>query len=306
MKKSGAAAKPPTKPTATAPKAVPVSKPATRPTAAPPPSKTVTSGAAAVKAAAAAPKSAVSSPKQNVVAAAAVPAVDPAVEQARVKEAELVAAEEAGRMEADRVAAEKAASDAAAAEVKRAELEATTAAAEAAASAAAAERARLANGSITVHYCDYHPVIKIVDGSTTAGAIDEELALTFVYARCEIHLTQAPVKGNDWKTVDWSRLESRNSAGKFEGLVAGKEYWAVVIEDDKEKKRYMAEQAARATAFAKESASRAGGGVKEDRLLSLESCSCIEGNPCVDNNGCKDWSNRFENARRVMEGKRRK
>jgi hypothetical protein len=222
---------------------------------------------------------------------------------ARTKEAERLAAEEAARLEAARVAAEAAASDAAAAELKRLEEEASAAA------AAAAERARLSNGLVIVHYCDYHPQIKITDGTTTADAIDEELALTFVYPKCEIHLTLSPVKGNDWRSVDWSRLESRNSGGKFEGLVAGKEYYAVVIEDDKEKKRYMVEQAARSAAFAKESASRAAGGVPagEDRLLTLESCSCLEGSPCVDNNGCRDWSSRFENARRVMEvkGKRK-
>lgn len=27
-----------------------------------------------------------------------------------------------------------------------------------------------------------------------------------------------------------------------------------------------------------------------------ESCSCIEGNPCVDQYGCLDWKNRFEVA----------
>ena len=29
-----------------------------------------------------------------------------------------------------------------------------------------------------------------------------------------------------------------------------------------------------------------------------ESCSCIEGNPCVDKYGCLDWNNRFEVAGR--------
>ena len=29
-----------------------------------------------------------------------------------------------------------------------------------------------------------------------------------------------------------------------------------------------------------------------------ESCSCIEGNPCVDAYCCKDWKNRFEVAKK--------
>ncbi len=29
-----------------------------------------------------------------------------------------------------------------------------------------------------------------------------------------------------------------------------------------------------------------------------ESCSCIEGNPCVDEYGCKDWYNRYAIAKK--------
>ena len=29
-----------------------------------------------------------------------------------------------------------------------------------------------------------------------------------------------------------------------------------------------------------------------------ESCSCLEGNPCVDEYSCKDWHNRFEVAKK--------
>ena len=29
-----------------------------------------------------------------------------------------------------------------------------------------------------------------------------------------------------------------------------------------------------------------------------ESCSCIEGNPCMDRYGCKNWDNRYEVAKR--------
>ena len=30
----------------------------------------------------------------------------------------------------------------------------------------------------------------------------------------------------------------------------------------------------------------------------MESCSCIEGNPCADAYCCKDWKNRFEVAKK--------
>ena len=31
---------------------------------------------------------------------------------------------------------------------------------------------------------------------------------------------------------------------------------------------------------------------------AAESCSCLEGNPCVDEYHCKDWKNRFEVAKK--------
>ncbi len=197
-----------------------------------------------------------------------------------------------------------AAAEAASAASAAAAAEAAAAAAAAAAAEAAAAAARAAGtGLITVRYAEYAPQLPIADGCLTAAAIDEELALTFVYPKCEIHLTRAPVRGIDWRTVDWARLEARDAAGAFSGLVRDTEYWAVVVEDGAERARYEREQAARAAAFA----ARAGGGgggqpalLREDRQLSLESCSCIEGTPCATPECCLDWSGRFENAKRVM------
>jgi hypothetical protein len=33
-------------------------------------------------------------------------------------------------------------------------------------------------------------------------------------------------------------------------------------------------------------------------VASTESCSCIYGNPCVDEYGCKDWYNRMDVAKK--------
>ncbi len=37
--------------------------------------------------------------------------------------------------------------------------------------------------------------------------------------------------------------------------------------------------------------------VRDDGRV-LESCSCIYGNPCIDEYGCKDWGNRFAIAKK--------
>jgi hypothetical protein len=179
---------------------------------------------------------------------------------------------------------------------------AAVATASAAAAAAAAERA-LVNGQITIKYADYEPLLTIVDGCITADAIDEELALTFVYPNCEIQLTQLKVIGIDWRTVDWNKLETRSKDGIFSGLIKDTVYWVAIIEDGVEKKRYEKEQAQRASAFNKNTS--AGGGhtlIKEDRQLTglLEKCSCLEGTPCATPECCLDYTGRYENARRCL------
>ena len=37
---------------------------------------------------------------------------------------------------------------------------------------------------------------------------------------------------------------------------------------------------------------------RKDDGRVLESCSCIEGNPCIDEYGCRDWHNRFATAQK--------
>lgn len=169
---------------------------------------------------------------------------------------------------------------------KKAEEEAAAAAVVA---AAAAEKARLelearGTGVITVVYCENRPSVKVSKGSCTVEDVDEETALTFVYPKCEIHLTLSKVLGNDWRTVDWSRLEARSKEGVFSGLIAGETYYAVVVEDGEEKLKYEEQQKERAAAFGRKVQTHQLEG--EGRQLSLESCSCIEGNPCATPEGC--------------------
>jgi len=202
---------------------------------------------------------------------------------------------------AKEAAEKKAAEEKAAADKKAAEEQAAVEA------AAAAEAA--GTGVITLIYdVNKHP-LAISKGRTTAEAIDEETALTFAYPNCQIHLTLQPVRGIDWKTVAWDKLEARDAAGNFSGLVAGKEYYCVVVEDGKEKARYEKEQAergAKALAAFHARAEVAAGGAPVDRQLSIESCSCIEGNACVTPECCQDWAGRFENALRIMEEKKKR
>ena len=212
-----------------------------------------------------------------------------------------------------------------------AEKAAAAANAAAAAAAAAAEAAvKAGTGDITVAYAETRANFAITAGALTAETLDEELALTFAYPNCQIHLTRVPVKGIDWRTVDWGKLECRTDAGAFSGLLAGELYYAVVVEDGKEREKYEQQQRERAAAFAAKVESAAL--LTEDAHVSRERCSCVEGNPvrfgslvcfsplprsccsnhsfhpslqpplqCATPENCLNFSQRFENARRVMQ-----
>ena len=83
----------------------------------------------------------------------------------------------------------------------------------------------------------------------------------------------------------------------FTGLKPGDTYWIAILENEEEaaasEARAAASYAAREAERAAKPATLPGGIVKE----RLEGCSCIEGNPCMDPYGCKDWNNRYDVAK---------
>ena len=77
----------------------------------------------------------------------------------------------------------------------------------------------------------------------------------------------------------------------YRGLEKGKEYYAYIQENDAEFKKYQRKAkkvfgAAVARLKAEETGPRA------------EGCSCVEGNPCVDQYVCKNWEYRFAIAKK--------
>jgi len=153
--------------------------------------------------------------------------------------------------------------------------------------------------TITVKYADNIETLPLsAGGSLTTEAIDDVLALTFVYPNCKIALTLSQIKGVDFRSVDTSTLIHADASGVFSGLEGGKQYFAYVIEDGEEKLKYEEAQKKRAAAAA---SSNSSGPTKVG-----ESCSCIEGNPCAVPDNCKDWDNRIAVANRVMEDKKKR
>lgn len=150
------------------------------------------------------------------------------------------------------------------------------------------------NGKVTLIYEQYNEQFDIVNGSTTAENIDEVYCLTFVMPGCLIHLSkmnpqekrQAEIEGN------LDLFFEENPRGTYHGLEVDQTYYVYVEQE--------AEQLARDQARMKQivgsmdgAKPKGDGQLTKDDGRVMESCSCIYGNPCVDEYGCKDWGNRF-------------
>lgn len=156
----------------------------------------------------------------------------------------------------------------------------------------AAEKIR-GNGIVTLIYERYNEQFPIVDGTTTAGNIDEVYCLSFVMPNCLIHLStynptekrKLEIEGN----IDYFLKE--DPRGTYHGLEKDQTYYVYVEQE--------ADQLARDQERQKRIASNMDGinekGIKYNR--EQEGCSCLYGNPCMDEYICKDWHNRFSVAR---------
>lgn len=143
------------------------------------------------------------------------------------------------------------------------------------------------NGNVTLLYEMYNEPFPIVEGSTTAANIDEVYCLSYVMPNCVIKLSIHP-------PAEKRRLEAEGSSltnffvfeeprGTYQGLIADTSYYVYVEQE--------ADQLKRDQERMKEIASKMEGGGKE--AARAEGCSCIYGNPCIDQYICKDWGNRF-------------
>ena len=156
------------------------------------------------------------------------------------------------------------------------------------------------NGEVQINYNHYKKKFTIVNGSVSSEVIDNEYCLTFAYPKCKIHLsTYGP---NDFSYEDKGlkspALENENPSGVYQNLRTDTVYWVHLEEDAEELEAYKQRQ----EKYAEESAlkrreaeeNEAKGLVKSSHA---ESCSCIEGNPCMDRYGCKNWDKRYEVAK---------
>lgn len=148
------------------------------------------------------------------------------------------------------------------------------------------------NGMVKLLYEQYNEEFPIVNGSTTQENVDEVYCLSFVMPNCLIHLSSlnpAEKRARDIALAYEGMYVEENPRGVYQGLKVGETYYVYVEQEAEQLKRDQELMRQRAAA----DASKAPAPLPKDDGRTMESCSCIYGNPCVDEYGCRDWNNRF-------------
>ncbi len=151
------------------------------------------------------------------------------------------------------------------------------------------------DGDVRLIYEQYSELFPIVNGSTSQAAVDDVYCLSFVMPDCLVHLSihDPPTKRQleiEGKLMDLFLPES--PVGVYQNLEADKTYYVYVEQ--------QADQLARDQAITRQrlhTEAQILSKLEKDDGRVMESCSCIYGNPCVDEYGCRDWTNRFAIAK---------
>ncbi|ETI56403.1 hypothetical protein L917_00937 [Phytophthora nicotianae] len=166
------------------------------------------------------------------------------------------------------------------------------AAVEDAAAAEEAERIRKLNGNgmVKLIYESYDELFPIEDGSTTQANIDEIYCLSFVMPNCLVRLSRHPNPERFQREESgiFDSLVREDPRGTYHDLEKDQTYY-VVIEQEADQLRRDQE----ATKALWDGELQKQKKADKDDGRGFESCSCIYGNPCVDEYGCRDWHSRF-------------
>jgi len=151
------------------------------------------------------------------------------------------------------------------------------------------------NGKVILIYEQYNEQFDIKHGSTTQENIDEVYCLSFVMPNCLIHLSSHPPAIKRQLEGDGKLDElylPEYPRGAYQGLEDNQTYYVYVEQEAEQLQRDQEIMRLRAVSMEGAAKSDPSGLSKDDGRV-LESCSCIYGNPCVDEYGCKDWDNRY-------------
>lgn len=150
-----------------------------------------------------------------------------------------------------------------------------------------------ADGQVVINYQMYNEQFPISGNTLTAARIDEDYGLTDVMPGCRIRLSTIDSKArtlyensSDGRPAPWVREDPE---GTFKDLLARETYYCIVFED--------AAQYAKDMEALQKRLETSGVSVEDSKRGRVEGCSCLFGNPCVDQYICKNWDNRYSIAK---------
>lgn len=151
-----------------------------------------------------------------------------------------------------------------------------------------------AEGNVVINYQMYNEEFPVSGNTLTAERIDEDYGLTDVMPGCRIRLSAIEPKGRTLFANAHDGQEApyvkEDPIGTFKELLAGETYYCIIIENPEQ---YEKDMHALQTRFAAD-----GPLTDNDRVQrAQEGCSCLFGNPCMDQYICKDWDNRLAVAK---------
>ncbi len=151
------------------------------------------------------------------------------------------------------------------------------------------------NGKVILLYEMYNEEFDIEDGKISKEYIDEEYCLSDVMPNCAISLSTILEKKDIFEALEegMTNIFLHAEEGHILGLEVGKSYTVFVEQHEEQLKRDQAAMALRAQSMEGAVDPNAQEPLPKDDGRVGESCSCIYGNPCTDEYGCKDWYNRY-------------
>ena len=151
------------------------------------------------------------------------------------------------------------------------------------------------NGKVVLLYEMYNEEFDIKDGKIAKEYIDEEYCLSDIMPKCAISLSTILEKKDIFEALEkgTTNIFLHAEEGHILGLEVGKSYTVFVEQQEEQLKRDQAVMALRAQSMEGAVDPNAQEPLPKDDGRVGESCSCIYGNPCTDEYGCKDWYNRY-------------
>ena len=151
--------------------------------------------------------------------------------------------------------------------------------------------AERSEGNVIINYQMYNEEFPISNNTLTAERIDEDYGLTDVMPGCRIRLSTIDSKSrtlyenaHDGLQAPWVHEEP---IGTFKNLLSNETYYCIVFEDAIQYEKDMNELQKRLNNQPKENY----------KTRTEEGCSCLYGNPCMDQYICRDWNNRYAVAK---------